>query len=93
MRCTSRLYLFCLFVFSIRRGYEVYKQVCAACHSMNYIAYRNLIGVCMTEEEAKKEAEEVRSMLGSYPGIRNWVPKFGICKIFEGLGFWCVNEA
>jgi cytochrome c1 len=25
-----------------RRGYQVYKQVCAACHSMRYLAYRNL---------------------------------------------------
>lgn len=43
---------------SIRRGYEVYKQVCAACHSLKYIAYRNLIGVSHTEDEAKAEAEE-----------------------------------
>lgn len=45
---------------SIRRGYEVYKQVCAACHSMRYIAYRNLVGVSHTEAEAKAEAEEVQ---------------------------------
>jgi len=44
---------------AIRRGYEVFKQVCAACHSLNFIAYRNLVGVCHTEEEAKTEAEEV----------------------------------
>lgn len=44
---------------SIRRGYEVYKQVCAACHSMRFLAYRNLVGVSHTEKEAKAEAEEV----------------------------------
>lgn len=44
---------------SIRRGYEVYKQVCSACHAMKYLAYRNLIGVSHTEEEAKAEAEEI----------------------------------
>jgi len=44
---------------SIRRGYEVYKQVCAACHSMQYMAYRNLIGVTHTEDEAKAEAEDI----------------------------------
>ncbi|CAG9828957.1 unnamed protein product [Diabrotica balteata] len=43
---------------SVRRGYEVYKQVCAACHSMRFIAYRNLVGVTHTEAEAKAEAEE-----------------------------------
>ncbi|NP_001080379.1 cytochrome c-1 L homeolog [Xenopus laevis] len=43
---------------SIRRGYQVYKQVCAACHSMEYLAFRNLIGVSHTEAEAKALAEE-----------------------------------
>jgi len=37
----------------------VYKQVCAACHSMQYMYFRNLVGAVMTEEEAKAEAEEV----------------------------------
>jgi len=44
---------------SIRRGYEVYKQVCSACHSLRFIAYRNLVGVSHTEAEAKAEAAEV----------------------------------
>ncbi|XP_055385602.1 cytochrome c1, heme protein, mitochondrial [Condylostylus longicornis] len=44
---------------SMRRGYEVYKQVCAACHSMRFIAYRNLVGVTHTEAEAKAEAEQI----------------------------------
>ena len=43
---------------SVRRGYEVYKQVCAACHSMRYTYYRNLVGVSHTEDEAKAEAAE-----------------------------------
>jgi ubiquinol-cytochrome c reductase cytochrome c1 subunit len=43
---------------SIRRGYQVYKQVCSACHSMQYLAFRNLVGVSHTEEEAKALAEE-----------------------------------
>ena len=47
------------FACSMRRGYFVYKQVCAACHSMKYVAYRELVGVIMTEDEAKAEAEEV----------------------------------
>ncbi|CAG9856975.1 unnamed protein product [Phyllotreta striolata] len=43
---------------SVRRGFEVYKQVCAACHSLRFVAYRNLVGVTHTEAEAKAEAEE-----------------------------------
>lgn len=37
----------------------MYKQVCSACHSMEYLAFRNLIGVTHTEAEAKALAEEV----------------------------------
>jgi len=44
---------------SIRRGFQVYKQVCAACHSMEFIAYRNLVGVSHTYEEARALAEEI----------------------------------
>ncbi|KAK6018551.1 hypothetical protein OSTOST_15858, partial [Ostertagia ostertagi] len=34
---------------SVRRGYEVYKQVCAACHSLKYIHYRHFVDTIMTE--------------------------------------------
>ncbi|XP_014600907.1 PREDICTED: cytochrome c1, heme protein, mitochondrial [Polistes canadensis] len=45
---------------SVRRGWEVYKNVCSACHSMEYLAYRHLIGVSHTEEEAKALAAEIQ---------------------------------
>lgn len=45
---------------SIRRGYQVYKQVCAACHSMEQIAFRNLVGVSHTDEEARALTEEIQ---------------------------------
>ncbi|KAF8002464.1 ubiquinol-cytochrome c reductase cytochrome c1 subunit [Metschnikowia aff. pulcherrima] len=44
---------------SIRRGYQVYKEVCAACHSLDRIAWRNLVGVSHTATEAKAFAEEL----------------------------------
>ncbi|KAH9993704.1 cytochrome c1, component of the mitochondrial respiratory chain [Russula compacta] len=44
---------------SIRRGYVVYKEVCAACHSLDRIAWRNLVGVSHTADEVKAMAEEV----------------------------------
>lgn len=43
---------------SIRRGHQVYQQVCAACHSMQYVHWRQLVGVAYTEEEAKALAAE-----------------------------------
>lgn len=44
---------------SIRRGWEVYKQVCAACHSLQYIHYRQMVDVFLTEAEARAEAADV----------------------------------
>lgn len=43
---------------SIRRGFQVYKQVCSTCHSMDLVAYRNLVDTCYTEAEAKAIAAD-----------------------------------
>jgi ubiquinol-cytochrome c reductase cytochrome c1 subunit len=36
-----------------QRGYQVYKEVCAACHGMNRIAFRNLTELGFSEAEVK----------------------------------------
>jgi hypothetical protein len=41
------------------RVLQVYQQVCAACHSVEQLSYRNLVGVCYTEDEVKEMAAEV----------------------------------
>ncbi|MES2678063.1 MAG: cytochrome c1 [Pseudomonadota bacterium] len=43
---------------SIQRGYQVYKEVCSACHSMKLVAYRNLQEVGFSENEVKQIASE-----------------------------------
>ncbi len=43
---------------SIRRGFQVYKQVCATCHSIEQIRFRSLVGVTHTEEQVKKICED-----------------------------------
>lgn len=42
---------------SVRRGFQVYRQVCASCHSIDKVAFRSLVGVTHTEEAMKKIAE------------------------------------
>lgn len=37
----------------------MYREVCAACHSLDRIAWRNLVGVSHTADEARAMAEEV----------------------------------
>lgn len=44
---------------SIRRGYQVYREVCSACHSLDRLAWRNLVGTSHSVDEVKAMAEEV----------------------------------
>jgi ubiquinol-cytochrome c reductase cytochrome c1 subunit len=44
---------------ALRRGFEVYRQVCSTCHSLEFKSYRELIGVTHTEEQAKALARSV----------------------------------
>ena len=43
---------------ALRRGFQVYREVCASCHSLARIPYRSLVGTIMTVDEAKALAEE-----------------------------------
>lgn len=43
---------------SLRRGFQVYREVCSSCHSLSRIPYRSLVGVTHTVDEAKVMAEE-----------------------------------
>ena len=44
----------------LQRGYKVYKEVCSTCHSMRFVAFRNLAeGGIFTEEQVKALAASV----------------------------------
>lgn len=43
---------------SAQRGYQVYKEVCSACHSLNRMAFRNLTAIGFSEDEVKQLASE-----------------------------------
>jgi len=40
----------------LQRGYQVYKEVCSACHSLKFVAMRDLAQLGYTEAEVKAEA-------------------------------------
>lgn len=40
----------------LQRGYQVYKEVCSACHSLKYVAFRDLAGLGYSEGQIKAEA-------------------------------------
>jgi len=44
----------------LQRGYQVYKEVCSACHSLKLVAFRNLAELGYTEAEVKAEAASWR---------------------------------
>ena len=49
---------------ALRRGFQVYRQVCATCHSLEYIRWRELVGVTHTKAEVAAMAKEVMIMDG-----------------------------
>ena len=42
----------------LRRGFQVYREVCSACHSIKRVPYRSLVGTMATVDEMKALAEE-----------------------------------
>lgn len=49
---------------ALRRGFQVYKNVCAGCHGLRLVAYRNLMDIGFTEAEVKAIAAEATFMDG-----------------------------
>jgi len=49
---------------ALRRGFQVYRQVCATCHSLQGIHYRELVGVTHTTDELVAMASEAEFVDG-----------------------------
>lgn len=49
---------------SLQRGFQVYQQVCAACHGLNYLSYRNLGDLGYNADEVKAIASQYTIMDG-----------------------------
>ena len=48
----------------MQRGFQVYREVCAGCHGLDYIAFRNLADLGYNEAEIKAIAAEYEVMDG-----------------------------
>ena len=44
---------------ALRRGFQVYTEVCAVCHSLRLVHYRNLAAIGFSEDQVKAIAAEV----------------------------------
>ena len=54
---------------ALQRGYKVYREVCAGCHSMKLLYYRDLIDIGFTEEQIKVIASDYTVLDGpNYEG-------------------------
>ena len=42
----------------LQRGFQVYREVCAGCHGLSFVAFRNLADLGYTEAEIRKVASE-----------------------------------
>ena len=43
---------------ALQRGFQIYREVCAACHSMSLVAYRNLADIGLSEDQIKAVVAE-----------------------------------
>ena len=43
---------------ALQRGFQVYEEVCAGCHGVKYLAFRNLTEIGLNEDQAKAIAAE-----------------------------------
>src|SRR5687767_13547976 len=41
----------------LQRGFQVYKEVCASCHGLSFVAFRNLSEIGYSEAEVKAIAQ------------------------------------
>ena len=49
---------------SLQRGFQVYREVCAACHGIRHISYRDLKGIGYTNDEIKVIAADYEKVDG-----------------------------
>ena len=49
---------------SLQRGFQVYREVCAACHGIRHISYRDLKGIGYTDDEIKVIASDYEVLDG-----------------------------
>ncbi len=43
---------------ALQRGYQVFKEVCSACHGLKHISYQKLMGIGLSKEAAKSLASQ-----------------------------------
>ena len=64
----------------LQRGFQVYKEVCAACHGLNFVAFRDLHDLGYTEAEVRAIADQWQIQVPSInpdtgePAARNAIP-------------------
>ena len=49
----------------VQRGFQVYSEVCSACHSMNFVAFRDLKQIGYNDAEIKKIASDWKTQVPS----------------------------
>jgi len=47
---------------SERRGLQVYNEICAGCHSLEHVSYRNLLDIGFTNDQVKEYASQFEVM-------------------------------
>ncbi|NWG46934.1 MAG: cytochrome c1 [Alphaproteobacteria bacterium] len=73
---------------AVQRGFQIYKEVCAACHGMEYVAIRTLgspSGPGYSEDEVEAVAAEFRVPAGPDPQTGSLVDDIGLPRLRPAL--------
>ena len=62
----------------LQRGYQVYKEVCAACHGMKFVAFRSFADLGYNEDEIKALAAEWQNVPGIDPDTGEAIVRAGV---------------
>ncbi|MGY9057351.1 MAG: cytochrome c1 [Alphaproteobacteria bacterium] len=68
---------------SAQRGFQVYREVCSGCHSMNLMSYRNLEGIGLPAETVKAIAAEADKTVINDEGEEVDVPRAASDRFVE----------
>src|SRR5438270_10855270 len=50
---------------ALQRGFQVYKEICSACHAVKELYYRDLAALVFTDEEVKALAAQAQATDGT----------------------------